>query len=147
MNPTIPNESELSNADIPPLMTVFEVARVLRISTRSVWRLVTSSKLVEPIRIGGSIRWRRADLHDWIARQLTLQYNDVHRDLRATAPPWQTMLRVGCVCGGSDSDHRSERVLQGTEGQPVAVQRRPSIARRSDRYPSTKDSRTGPAGA
>ncbi len=68
MSPTIPNESELSNADIPPLMTVFEVARVLRISTRSVWRLVTSSKLVEPIRIGGSIRWRRADLQDWIAR-------------------------------------------------------------------------------
>ena len=68
MSPTIPSESELSNADIPPLMTVFEVAKVLRISTRSIWRLVTSSKLVEPIRIGGSIRWRRADLQDWISR-------------------------------------------------------------------------------
>ena len=68
MNPTIPNGSESSQSAIPPLLTVAEVAKVLRISTRSVWRLVNTGKLIKPVRIGGSIRWRRTDLENWIVR-------------------------------------------------------------------------------
>ena len=67
MTSAIPTTTDSSPSGIPPLMTVNEVAKVLRVSTRSIWRLVTHHKLVMPIRIGGSIRWRRSDIEAWIA--------------------------------------------------------------------------------
>lgn len=49
------------------LLTVEQVASLVQVSTRTVWRLVSSGDLVEPIRMGGNTRWRRADLDAWIA--------------------------------------------------------------------------------
>ena len=63
-----PETVSQSSSEIPPLMTVNEIAKVLRVSTRSVWRLLTNGKIVKPIRIGGSIRWRRSDVAEWLAK-------------------------------------------------------------------------------
>lgn len=52
---------------VPKLLTVNDVAKLLKLSTRSVWRLVKAKTIVEPIRIGGSIRWRPSDVATWIA--------------------------------------------------------------------------------
>lgn len=54
--------------DIDParLMTVGEVAGLLGLSERQVWKLNTSGKLPAPVRIGRSVRWRRQELLDWI---------------------------------------------------------------------------------
>lgn len=49
------------------LIPVREVARIMNVSTRSVWRLLSAGKLPRPLRIGGAVRWRRDDLERWIA--------------------------------------------------------------------------------
>jgi excisionase family DNA binding protein len=44
------------------LLRVQEVAAMLGIGRSSVWAKVKNGKLPEPIKIGGSTRWRLADL-------------------------------------------------------------------------------------
>lgn len=48
------------------LLTVNDVAKRLKLSTRSVWRLLSSGLIVKPIKIGGSIRWRSNEFELWI---------------------------------------------------------------------------------
>lgn len=43
-----------------------EVARRLGVSRRQVWKLLAAGKLPEPVRVGGSVRWREADIDAWI---------------------------------------------------------------------------------
>jgi len=43
------------------------VARMMGVSQRTVWRLLSAGKLIEPLRIGGSTRWRADELRQWIA--------------------------------------------------------------------------------
>ena len=62
------NEQTNSKADTPiDLLTVNDVAKRMKLSTRSVWRLVDSGSIVLPIKIGGSIRWRSTDFNLWLA--------------------------------------------------------------------------------
>ena len=49
------------------LLTVNDVAKRMKLSTRSVWRLVEAGSIVSPIKIGGSIRWRSTDFNYWLA--------------------------------------------------------------------------------
>ena len=51
------------------LLTVNDVAKRMKLSTRSIWRLVDAGSIVSPIRIGGSIRWRSTDFNLWLASQ------------------------------------------------------------------------------
>jgi len=46
----------------PQLLTARDVSALLNIGVSSVWRKVKDGKLPQPIRIGGSTRWRRADI-------------------------------------------------------------------------------------
>ena len=56
--------------DIPiDLLTVNDVAKRMKLSTRSIWRLVDAGLIVSPIKIGGSIRWRSTDFNLWLALQ------------------------------------------------------------------------------
>ena len=55
------------HAQPPLLITADEVAGMLDISTRTLWRLVSSKKVVPPVKLGGSTRWRRADVEAWVA--------------------------------------------------------------------------------
>lgn len=48
------------------LIDVQEFAQLLSVSTRTVWRMLSHGKLVAPVRIGGSVRWRLADVERWI---------------------------------------------------------------------------------
>lgn len=55
------------NDDTKPLLiSVREVAKMLGISTRSVWRLHSIGKIIAPVRIGGAVRWRQDELKRWI---------------------------------------------------------------------------------
>ncbi len=49
------------------LLSVCQVAAMMQISKRTVWRLLSSGELIAPIRIGGNTRWSRNDLENWIA--------------------------------------------------------------------------------
>jgi len=47
-------------------ITAKELALVLGISPRQVWRLNAMGKLPKPIRLGGSVRWKISEIADWI---------------------------------------------------------------------------------
>ncbi len=48
------------------LIGVDELAAILKVSSRTVWRLVSSGEAPAPLRIGGSCRWRLKQVQDWI---------------------------------------------------------------------------------
>ncbi len=51
----------------PVLLPASHVAKLLKVSTRTLWRLVASGKLINPIKLGRSVRWRKDELLKWIA--------------------------------------------------------------------------------
>jgi excisionase family DNA binding protein len=61
--------TERANAPVPPeLLKSAEVAQMLSIGTRTLWRWSRSGKMPRPIRIAdGTVRFRRAEIQDWIA--------------------------------------------------------------------------------
>ena len=53
----------------PLLMTAADVAKALRISVRSVWRLSSGNVLPPPIAVGRSRRWEREAIEKFVAAQ------------------------------------------------------------------------------
>lgn len=51
------------------LLRAAEVAKILELGVSSVWRLARKGQIPAPIRIGGSTRWRRADIEALTARE------------------------------------------------------------------------------
>ena len=51
----------------PILITAAELAHMLQISVRTLWRLRSAGQLINPIRIGGNTRWRLDEVREWIA--------------------------------------------------------------------------------
>jgi predicted DNA-binding transcriptional regulator AlpA len=49
------------------LLSASDAARLSGVGKRSWWRYVTAGKAPQPVRIGGAVRWRRAELVSWIA--------------------------------------------------------------------------------
>ena len=50
----------------PVLLTVKEVAEMLGLSERTVYRLADMGKMPRPVKIGAAVRWRRSELDTWI---------------------------------------------------------------------------------
>lgn len=48
------------------LLRVEEVAVILGISRRTIYRRVSAGELVPPIKIGASTRWCRSDIENWV---------------------------------------------------------------------------------
>lgn len=54
-------------AELPPLATAKEVAAFVRLTVRTLRRLVLAGKFPRPIRVGKrAIRWRAADVERWL---------------------------------------------------------------------------------
>jgi len=49
------------------LLTAVQLAELLNISERTLYRLKSRGSLPAPIQLGGSIRWRRAEILQWVA--------------------------------------------------------------------------------
>jgi predicted DNA-binding transcriptional regulator AlpA len=49
---------------------------MVSISTRTLWRLVSTKRFPEPLHVGGSTRWRLADVERWIDEGCTDFRND-----------------------------------------------------------------------
>ena len=49
------------------LIPIGQVAAMVAVSRRTISRLADAGKLPPPLRIGGSLRWRLADVRQWIA--------------------------------------------------------------------------------
>ena len=52
----------------PALISASELAELLQVSTRTLWRLRSAGKLIKPIKLGGSTRWRLDEVQTWIAQ-------------------------------------------------------------------------------
>jgi len=57
----------MSSTTPPPLLTAKEVAGYFQVSVRTIRRWRRSGRFPGPLQIGGSLRWRANDLHDWLA--------------------------------------------------------------------------------
>jgi excisionase family DNA binding protein len=59
----------LPPADAPAaqLLDVRAVAALLDCSARHIYRLADAGRMPAPVRLGSLVRWRRAELLDWIA--------------------------------------------------------------------------------
>ena len=49
------------------LLTIDEVAMLVRMSTRNIQRWKSAGWFPKEVNIGGSVRWRRADIVAWVA--------------------------------------------------------------------------------
>jgi len=49
------------------LLSAKELAAILAVSVRTIWRLRSSGVLPKPVTIGGSIRWEQKRIENWIA--------------------------------------------------------------------------------
>lgn len=49
------------------LLTVKDVAALLDMSVRTIWRRRNDGSIPPPVRVGGAIRWRLIDIRSWIA--------------------------------------------------------------------------------
>lgn len=58
---------QLTGHQEPLLITALELARLMRVSTRTLWRLRSAGELPEPVRFGGAVRWRFDEIRKWIA--------------------------------------------------------------------------------
>jgi excisionase family DNA binding protein len=67
-NQSLMKPDPLRNGPDPQLLTAVEVAAILKISTRTLWRQLSAGGMVRPVRIGGSVRWRRVDIERWVER-------------------------------------------------------------------------------
>ncbi len=48
------------------LLTAQELAEMLGLCKRQIFRLNSIGKIPKPVRIGGSVRWRRSDIELWL---------------------------------------------------------------------------------
>jgi excisionase family DNA binding protein len=62
-------EEEMSDEMLegPLLITAADVARLLQVSTRTLWRLRSTGRLPQDVRLGGTVRWRLDEVRKWIA--------------------------------------------------------------------------------
>jgi excisionase family DNA binding protein len=51
----------------PLLISADELARLLGVSARTIWRRLSSGDLLEPVHFGGVTRWRREEVKNWVA--------------------------------------------------------------------------------
>jgi excisionase family DNA binding protein len=62
-----PTGRRTETSESPLLLTAGQVAQLIQVSPRTLWRLVSSNKVVRPVKVGGATRWRRAMVEQWIA--------------------------------------------------------------------------------
>ena len=60
-------DSGVNEGENAVLLPAERVAEMLQVSTRTLWRLLNGGKLIGPVRLGRSVRWRKDELLRWIA--------------------------------------------------------------------------------
>lgn len=49
------------------LIKADELAALLGVSTRTLWRMLSNQRIPQPVRLGGCTRWRLDQVQRWIA--------------------------------------------------------------------------------
>ena len=64
--PTKPTPERLPD-DKRLLIDTKEVAKLLKLGDRTIWGMSHSGRMPAPIKIGGAVRWNRAEIEAWVA--------------------------------------------------------------------------------
>jgi len=59
------DKQEVANKNEVIAISAKQLRRLLGVSLRQVWRLNATGKLPQPVRLGGSVRWSRAEVMEW----------------------------------------------------------------------------------
>jgi excisionase family DNA binding protein len=51
----------------PILITADELAAKLALSKRTIYRMLSAGTFIQPLRLGGAVRWRLDEIEAWIA--------------------------------------------------------------------------------
>jgi predicted DNA-binding transcriptional regulator AlpA len=58
------------NEGVPTcLLKADQVAAMLQVSVRNLWRLRSRKQMPQPLRVGNSVRWIRTEIENWIAKR------------------------------------------------------------------------------
>ena len=60
--------TEVRETGQPLVVSAKELAALLGVSLRHVWRLNATGKLPKPVRLGGSVKWRRDEIIAWLSQ-------------------------------------------------------------------------------
>jgi predicted DNA-binding transcriptional regulator AlpA len=60
-------KATLDSDSLRELLSAAEAATMAGVAKRSWWRYVSAGRAPQPVRLGGSVRWRRSELAEWIA--------------------------------------------------------------------------------
>ena len=60
------------------LLSVEQIAALLGVSTRTVWRLASTFRMPQPLRLGRVVRWRSKDISIWVEAGCTETGHDQH---------------------------------------------------------------------
>ncbi|MBL8827914.1 MAG: helix-turn-helix domain-containing protein [Planctomycetaceae bacterium] len=63
----VSSEISAGSPDESALITAGELAQLLRVSKRTLWRLRSSGAVPSPLRLGGNVRWSLDQIRKWIA--------------------------------------------------------------------------------
>lgn len=66
---TLKRRQPSPSATTREMLTVAEVAAMLSIGVRSVWRKSQDGRLPPPIKMTGSTRWAKSTIQDWLAEK------------------------------------------------------------------------------
>lgn len=72
--------------DRPALISAEDLARMLGVSKRTLWRLLSAQRMPRPVRLGGSTRWRLDVIRAWIERGCPPPGDDEDGLTRSSAP-------------------------------------------------------------
>lgn len=56
----------MTGTAMSPLMTAKDLAHVLNVSLRTVWRLKRAGRLPASLHVGGGVRWKPDEVQNWI---------------------------------------------------------------------------------
>jgi len=59
------NQKKARNIQEALAVSARDLKEMLNVSLRQVWRLNAAGRLPKPIRLGGSVRWKRAEIQQW----------------------------------------------------------------------------------
>ncbi len=61
-------DSEIERSPAVELVNARELAKLLAVSERTLYRLKSTGELPPPIVLGGSVRWRLSEIRQWIGK-------------------------------------------------------------------------------
>ena len=70
---------ESAPSQLAGMLNVWDVAKLLRCSSRTVYRLADSGRMQPPVKLGALVRWPREQIENWIAEGCPAYRREVQR--------------------------------------------------------------------